>query len=286
MNSLDIIIPLKSSLTDFAIQYTIPSVMKHLEYKTLFIITKTDNIPILKEAFGDKIQCLDEDKSFKNLSFNDVKSYMQYCGTSGERTGWYFQQFLKLSLAQMHYISEYYLIWDADAVCLNKLSFFSEEGQVYFDKTSEEHTPYFDLNQKLFNLSKQVNFSFIAEHFIFKKTIVNTIISNLPKTNQKLWWQQILNHIKPEHLENSGFSEYELYGNYVLKHHPNLYTYRPLNKLRKAKSFLGMEPSDKDLRLFSKLFDYISFEEWHKTYSPYIYRKLKISLLFMKKRLE
>lgn len=48
-------------------------------------------------------------------------------------------------------------------------------------KKTEYHKPYFDTLKKILNLDKSFNFSFICEHMIIKKDIMNEVIANIEK---------------------------------------------------------------------------------------------------------
>ena len=264
--NFDVVIPLKTSLLSIAITRTIPSIISNISYDKIYILTKKSNFKELESTFKGKITCLDEDEICKHLTLDNIKEYFKNRNENPERAGWYFQQFLKLSVSKLHFISNLYLVWDADAVALNPINFFTQNNKIYFEKNKEFHEPYFEIIEKILDLKKQVNFSFIAEHLVFNKKLVITILNKISK--KETWWLDILDNITSENLSKSGFSEYELYGNYVSKFHKNEIEFRHLNKTRKGIKYLGEKPSIRGLKLFSSAFDYMSFERWHKEYKP------------------
>ncbi|MEN8964862.1 MAG: DUF6492 family protein [Polaribacter sp.] len=264
--NFDVVIPLKTSLLSIAITRTIPSIISNISYDKIYILTKKSNFKELESTFKGKITCLDEDEICKHLTLDNIKEYFKNRNENPERAGWYFQQFLKLSVSKLHFISNLYLVWDADAVALNPINFFTQNNKIYFEKNKEFHEPYFEIIEKILDLKKQVSFSFIAEHLVFNKKLVITILNKISK--KETWWLDILDNITSENLSKSGFSEYELYGNYVSKFHKNEIEFRHLNKTRKGIKYLGEKPSIRGLKLFSSAFDYMSFERWHKKYKP------------------
>ena len=78
------------------------------------------------------------------------------------RFGWYLQQFLKLSALQK-FNQEPVIIWDADSVALNPISFFRPDGGIEIYTSDEYHLPYFELIDRLLRMDKRVPFSFIAQ---------------------------------------------------------------------------------------------------------------------------
>ena len=210
----------------------------------------------------------------KNLTLSNIKQYFKNRNEDSSRAGWYFQQFIKLSISKLNYISNLYLIWDADAVVLKPINFLTKGNKIYLEKNKEYHKPYFDILEKLIGLEKQTNYSFIAEYLLFNKEIVNTIISKI--STKEEWWDEILDNIDSDNLSKSGFSEYELYGNYIYKYHKNSFEIRNLNKSRKGVKLLGNNPTKKDLKQLSLAYDYMSFEQFHKKYKPLSLRLLLI----------
>ncbi|QTD37472.1 hypothetical protein JL193_15545 [Polaribacter batillariae] len=263
---LDLIIPLKSNLLSLAINNTIPSLIKNISFNNIYIVTKKDNFEAIKNALGNTVICLDENKILDGLILNNIQEYFKKRNVDYNRAGWYFQQFLKLSISKLNFITNLYLVWDADAVALKPIQFISKDDKVFLEKTKEHHKPYFITLEKLIGLKKQVNFSFIAEYLVFDKEIVKEMLLKISKN--KNWWFDVLDKIDSVNLEKSGFSEYETYGNYVSKFYKERFIIRNLNKTRKGVRFLGKQPSEKGLKLFSYVYDYMSFEQWHKKYTP------------------
>ena len=261
---LDIIIPVKTSLVTLTVERTIPSILTNLLYNNIYVVTNKDNFSSIQFYFGNKIKYIDEDKVCSGLTSNAISNYFKLKNIDIKRSNWYFQQFLKLSISKLDFISESYLIWDADAVVLKPIKFISKEGKVYLNKTSEHHKPYFETMEKLIGIKKQVNYSFISEYMVFRKEIVLSILNKISKKKEQHWWFTILDNINQNDLLRSGFSEYELYGNFIAKYYPNTFSIKNLNKTRNGAIFLGTKPSTFGLKLFSYVFYYISFEEWQK----------------------
>ena len=259
-----LVIPIKSDDFEYA-KKCIPLIKKNLNPDKIVIISSVE-IKIECEKFPN-IEFLDENTVYPGLTFDSVKQFLKQNNINEESAGWYLQQFLKLSYA---YIcnTEYYLVWDADMLPLNKLQMFDEKfGKPYLTLKKEYVPEYFLTMKRLLDLDKQIEESFIAEHMMFSKQIVLDMIEKINKyiTVCDYFWQKIIIATLPESINHSNaFSEFETYGSFVKKYYPDSYKYRRLRTLRHAKYFLGENPNEKTLVWASKSFDTISFEHFDK----------------------
>ena len=108
------------------------------------------------------------------------------------------------------------------------------------------------------------DFSFICENMIMKTVFVKEmldVIMNQPGLEGESFWERILNAVSDDNLLESGFSEFETYGNYVMRYHPDTYNLRTLRGLRKGAEYFGMEPDKNELLWASKSYDTIAFED-------------------------
>lgn len=255
----DVIIPVSLSHRDRAL-FLLPYIRKFLNPKKIILIT--DLSIFMKENIG--VIYLDENEIFPEMNIEIIKKYV-----GEKRAGWYFQQFLKMSYA---YIckDEYYLVWDADTIPLKKMYFedFTDQKKIFTIK-EEYHKPYFSTLRKLFNneIERSGNFSFIAEHMLINKKIMLELINKIENNNEiqgGRFFEKILYAINKEDLIGSGFSEYETYGNYVMKMYPQLYKIRTLKTLREGAHYLGLKPSHKMLEWIAKEYDTVSLENWNR----------------------
>jgi hypothetical protein len=132
---------------------------------------------------------------------------------------------------------------------------------------NEHHVPYFKIINMLFDGSvfKLTNRSFIAEHMMIDKDIMVEIlekIENNKKINGNNFYEKILYAIDRNEIGGSGFSEFETYGNYVLKYYPEIYCPRELRTLRDGAHFINKADINNDvLNWIAKSYDTISFED-------------------------
>ncbi|MDR2342473.1 MAG: hypothetical protein LBD84_05490 [Campylobacteraceae bacterium] len=135
---------------------------------------------------------------------------------------------------------------------------------------SEHHVPYFKTINTLFDgvIFKLTNKSFIAEHMMIDKDIMVEIIERIEK-NKKIsgnkFYEKILYAIDRNEIIGSGFSEFETYGNYVLKYYPEKYRLRELRMLREGSYFINKKDINNNvLNWIAKSYDTVSFED-HET---------------------
>ena len=140
---------------------------------------------------------------------------------SDGRGSWYYQQFLKLYFFNImgNKVLDNLLIIDADTMFIRKTSFFENDIPLYNFETGY-HQPYYHILEKLFGFGKQKsNISGITHHMLIQKKYIEEIFNFVEKKERKEFWKAIMTNIDADTI--SGFSEYDLYFNYMLKKHPS-----------------------------------------------------------------
>lgn len=239
----DIIIPVATKDIKF-----IPVVVKYIKcniigVENIYIITNiTNKKRLTKYIHNSDVKILDEDNIIEDLTFNKISKLLYNKTHETSQTGWYFQQFLKYAFAYSQYANNFYLSWDADTLPINKINFFSYE-QPLFTRKIEYHEPYFNTMKKIIGLNRQVNFSFIAEHMLFKTSIVKELIEKIMSSNINgySWYEKIINACDFQIDKFNLFSEFETYGNFCIKYHKDLYGIRTLNTFRSAGMIKGRQ---------------------------------------------
>lgn len=140
------------------------------------------------------------------------KSLQLITNKNGDRSGWLFQQFVKLSGAIG--TCRHYLCIDADHVLIRPHVFLTEEQQTVFYMSYEEHQPYYDLIHRLLPSLSLDHLSYVDHKMLFDKEQVRALQQALSDGNGgKPWQTVILDTIDRD--THSGFSEFETYGNFV-----------------------------------------------------------------------
>lgn len=257
----DVIVPMTmKNLPVF--QMNVEWMRKNLSCRRLLVIgAKELEAPV--RVLGAEF--LEEDTLVPGMTLKNIRACIEKRIGDGKRAGWYFQQFLKLGYAY-RCNDEYYIVWDADTVPLHAISHM-EGGHPCFTKKEEMEPAYFETLERLFGgtVSRYGEFSFICENMIMNVGIMKEMLQAImeqPGLSGDSFWERILSAVSDEYLPKSGFSEFETYGNYVMKHYPKLYYMRTLRGLRKGAEFFGMDPSIKQLEWAARSYDTIAFEGW------------------------
>jgi len=250
-------------------QVVINQVNRLFQAQTIYVITNDTNFKYF-ESLGQTIDLvpINENELFDKFNFQSVSHFLISKLNNSDRTGWYFQQFLKMEIAKI-IKSDYYLIWDADTIPLKPISFFDKEGKVLIHKSEENHAPYFETLQNVLGIAKSVNYSFISEHFMVQTTLMRQMLFDLSKNaSERPWPYYILDNIAIKDMALSGFSEYETYGNFLNSTNPDSFRLRTatgelLNTSRNGSMLFGTLPNTKDLKFLEVLgLHYVTFEIW------------------------
>jgi len=133
-----------------------------------------------------------------------------------DRSGWLFQQFLKLYLDRVSDQS-HVLALDADTVLL-KPQVFEIDGRTLLLHSDEHHQPYFDAYERLIGNPAPTPLSFVAHQALFSCRRLRELRDFLAARHAKTWFMAILDSI--DRNEVSAFSEFETYGQWMMQRHP------------------------------------------------------------------
>ena len=102
------------------------------------------------------------------LGYN--KEIIDYKPAGMNRSGWLFQQLLKLN-ADTFTTSKHFLTIDSDTVLINDHVFVSENNKFVLRQSEEWHPPYFETFKKIFSYKASAKSSFVAHMMIFNKGV-------------------------------------------------------------------------------------------------------------------
>lgn len=131
-------------------------------------------------------------------------------GQTLNRSGWLFQQFLKLSGRVGS--SRYYLCIDADHVLIRPHVFLTQHGETVFYMSYEEHLPYYENIHRLLPGLALDKLSYVDHKMLFDKVQLKSLHELLERSGHP-WTEAILQSY--DRSCHAGFSEFELYGNFV-----------------------------------------------------------------------
>jgi hypothetical protein len=263
-NDFDVIIPIGTRdclIAKKVIQY----ISLNIKPKCIYVIVNNGNNFFFSKSFCDlySVKVLDENNLIKDLNMQHIiKMIDKRLNEDGRYYAWYFQQILKMAFSLTSCAKDYYLIWDADTLPLNKLHFF-DEGRPVFTPKNEYHKPYFDTIQKLIGCDKMVDYSFIAEHMLIKTTIMKDLINRIENSMVEgtIWFEKIINAVDVD--AKNGFSEFETYGTFCSKYYHGLYSLKELRTFRDAGLIYGRNIKTFEIDKLKEDYHTASFEFRH-----------------------
>jgi len=284
MEKISIFIP-HIARNNHLLKINLPYIKKNLNPQKIYIAAAQPALDDLSFLEDETVVFINEDSVLPGLSFNAAQKLMEKDGLPIERTGWYFQQFLKLGWALKESTSPWYLSWDSDTIPVRPVVFFSDKGKPLFIKKTEFNPAYFETIEKILGLKKNNNFSFIAEAMMFNKNFVKSMLNDIEKNSSipgNCFYEKILYAAAQSSFIQSAFSEFETYGTYVSSHFPGTYEFTSSMGFRNGTKYVGLNPSHYDLKRFAAKYDIVSFERWNTILEPFVLLQKLYSFLYVK----
>lgn len=263
-NKVNIIIPIVAEDVDVLNRH-FNDLKQFLPMKKIILIGNKKLSERLESVNEENIEYVNEDSLIRYSDIYDIIAKRTHGNPNAtSRTGWYLQQFLKMQYAQQCQ-DEYYLIWDGDTVPLKDVSLFQDKHPVFHLK-KEFHQSYFTtLSRILPDVNKQFKQSFIAEHMLINCGIMRELIEQIESNEQiqgKTFYEKILYAVDVKDLEESGFSEFETYGNYCITRYPDMYMLKQWRSLRYGSRYFDDKLfGESERKWLCGHYDAISFEK-------------------------
>lgn len=165
--------------------------------------------PILQFCKENGLRYVDETSVF---GFSPQDLDIQCVDDSGHvsnRSGWLFQQLVKLSGRVG--TCRYYLCIDADHVLIRPHVFLTEERKTVFYMSYEKHQPYYDNIHRLIPHLALDTLSYVDHKMLFDKEQLASLHEALGGEDK--WVKTICDSY--DRRNKAAFSEFELYGNFV-----------------------------------------------------------------------
>ena len=126
--------------------------------------------------------------------------------------GWVLQQFVKFGAA-FHVPTEDYLVLDADTVFVSPQEFV-RGGKTVLRYSDQYELLYGRSLRMILGNDRRFPVSFVTHHMMFNRETVKEMLEMTERRFEKSWWLAFLEDVDRGHL--ISFSEFELYGNYVV----------------------------------------------------------------------
>lgn len=184
-------------------------------------------IVVSKERLTDQAEWFDE--GLYPFSYDDVARALakehprlvDYMMHREPRTGWYFQQLLKIyAPLVIPAISSNVLILDADVIFLRPISFMNKAHAGLYNVATTFHEPYFPHAKRLLPDFRKVfpQYSGITHHMLFQRSVIEALLQEVEGHHHRPSWYAFCYHVAMDSLTFSGASEYEIYFNFVFAH--------------------------------------------------------------------
>jgi hypothetical protein len=196
----------------------LPYVIKNIAAN---VCPKVENIYIFTPT---KLDLKINDLNIINILENDVIKYDKY--RIKYRPTWQYAMYLKLFQDVTE--GNEYLVMDSDHILIKNFNLYDKDNKPYFFLTADQNAQeYFNFSKSVFNIGREYNFSFISEIMLINKNVVENMLTSI-NCNRDNFFYKFENYISRQcHL-----AEYELYGNYVYKNFPDMYSFKNINQKR------------------------------------------------------
>lgn len=272
MHKYSIIIP-HVARNDGLLARSLPYIRQNLSFDRIFVIASKNTLANLKLDDTRQISFVDEDSILPGLTFSGIKDRIESMGIAATRSGWYFQQFIKMAWALRADCSEAYLVWDSDTFPLRPVTFITDEGKISLFTTRQYHPVYFETLRALLGIDRSIDASFIAESMLFERELMRRLIAEIAGKfgyAPEQFYSCILNIVKASSNPHTAFSEFETYGNYAITRAADRYSLRASRSFRNAAKMFGLRPNRFDLFRLSLKYEIVSFERWNTRIWPLI----------------
>jgi len=254
------------------LKVSLPYLQRNLPMKHLVLFVPDAEVGLFDRYFNGETSIIGQDTVFADMTLKQLQG--SAVGGFPRTAGWYYQQLLKYSYAYSDPENDYYLIWDADTIPLRPLDFLDAEGRMIFTKSDERHAPYFRTYRRLLEEDADVEYSFISQHQIIRKSMLREMLGRIELIHGRPWPWAIVGCLEPEGYNQ--FSEYETYGHYVKRHHPEEVSVRELPWLRNGTGECGYPPRIGAVDGLADRYAFASFEQRDRAITRWKIRLLQM----------
>lgn len=229
MNKIDILIPVIEKDLE-VLPYVIDSARKHIRHQIGDIIIVAPETSKIKRLCFQKNSKFINENSVLPITKKDIDYSPKRRNIKVDRSGWLFQQLLKLSGDTLS-SQESFLVLDADTVLIRP-HVFESNGKTVFFYRKLYYKPYFDTYKRLLgeDADGPVQSKFFVSHYMFfKKKRVQELKKLIETKHNTDWYLAILNSMNKNQWDS--FSEYETYGNFMMKNHLDEIILKPRRNL-------------------------------------------------------
>lgn len=168
-----------------------------------------------------KIMKLCSQKNCTFINENSVlpirKKNIKYQTKNCDRSGWLFQQLLKLGGDKIS-SEKFFLVIDADTVLIRPHVFRWNQKTVLYCRYWS-HNEYFRAYHRLLGKKAISPHSFVTHYMLFDKSKLSHLKKTIESRHKRRWYSAIIKCTNKA--SNVGFSEFETYGNFIYSTYPH-----------------------------------------------------------------
>lgn len=224
---------------------TIRGLQQFVGPRTIHVVTKRQESCPYFEEVGPNVKCYQEDEVIPGLTADTVEQLLLAKNPSKkgpvQRKGWYFQQLIKLGLAQSTLsLPEYYVVWDVDMMPMRPFKLFVRDpagatlsvinigGLVY----NGYQVAYKRLLGRPITFAPD-NSSLVVHHMAVNRQLMLEMLAEFeakialhkPLAKAPDWVWAVINAVDDS--TSTGFSEYWTYHSWLLQAHPETVAVKP-----------------------------------------------------------
>ncbi len=213
--SIDIIIP--TTEKDYILLKSVLDSLKNVcqSINKIFLVSNNNQKIV---DFCKRNNCVFVDE---NNILGYGKNQINYKINNMDRSGWLFQQLLKLSGDKIAE-KENFLVMDSDTILINKHNFIRKGKFIFRQNPNEWHKPYFDAYKYIFRENAPAKISAVCHMMIFNKNKLKEMREEIEKKHKQSWDKVIISTKDMDNAGKSCFSEYETYFNWLKKRYPSI----------------------------------------------------------------
>jgi hypothetical protein len=191
----------------------IESIREYLRHPLSDVVVVSPDVREIKDVAGEHGCSWVHEDSVLPIAKSDI----DYSVDGVDRSGWLFQQLLKLAF-DARVKDSHYLVVDADTVLVRQ-QVFCVGGREVKLLGDFFHKPYFDVYERLLGEAAHGCHSYVAHQMLFSCDKLRALKSALETRHNCSWYEAII--ACTDRSNASGFSEYETYGQFCQRHFPD-----------------------------------------------------------------
>ncbi len=243
--------------TDTIVDVVIPTVGKDRRLLTTYIdhlrsnlCEKIGTIFLVAPGNDEALRTFAKDQHCTFIDERSILGYgkekIEYTVNGLDRRGWLFQQLLKLSGDQFVTAAEYIIV-DSDTILTQPYRFHSDQGKTILYESTEWHAPYYTAFKNLFGYDAPHSLSLTSHMMLFSVEHLTTMKNEIATRHHMPWDEAYVAVCNKNN--NSGISDYDTYGQWLLYNRPNAVITQPLYNRPMARSRFNQLP---DLKIMTK----------------------------------